>query len=545
MAPICKKCDTTITTKSYLTCAICEESYDVDCTSVSFARFRIMTKKNKNEWVCQTCRSKKPPRQVVGTQNVDNVTTRKKIAINVQTSNSYNSLLEDDDDDVDQSLSSASSDDDDTEIVDLNRSCPERPPCYKSDIEDMEKIILDLQSKLTSAESEIDNLSLENTVLSKQLQRYELQIKALKNISSRFEINSSSRTSTKKQGRKTRTCGKTLEYRDIENVNKELNKSFIDLNISPHTVNKIESPKANSSQDFQKDKNSASTPETILQNKDNAKSPPLLKQPPVKPKVSVGDTKTNPKRKIFIVGDESVSGLSAKLTNSRKGKWNDVFTTTALIRPGAQSSTILEYLANTEESISAQDVVVLGVGSYDTNPRLLHSDLCVALSRLRHATVIVTPVTKNCSLNVFMLNQHLRFWTSYFTNCTFIDDTNCYNLRKESYLSLICDKINSIIDCHEYNKQFLSIKNLKKLMAKTDNDNLLVNDTPKKGTIPYYFRKQSRLCPQDQFLRDSTQSNTTSEKCKSPKKGTIPYYFKKHNTLNPAAQLFRAPSKDK
>lgn len=248
MAPICKKCDTAIKTKSYLTCAICEESYDVDCTSVSFARFRIMTKKNKNEWVCQICRSKKHPRQIVDTQIVENVTTRKKIAINVSTSNSFNSLPEDDDD-SDQSLSSASTDDD-TEILDLNRSCPERPPYHKSDIEEMEKLIFDLQSKLSSAESEIDNLSLENTVLKKQLQRCELQIKALKSISSRFEINSSCRSSTKKQGRKTRTGGKILEYRDIENVNKELNKSFIDLNISPRIVNKIESPKANSSQDF-------------------------------------------------------------------------------------------------------------------------------------------------------------------------------------------------------------------------------------------------------------------------------------------------------
>jgi hypothetical protein len=61
MATVCAGCRNKIPNKTYLTCALCKEKYDLDCANVSIQRFcNTMTATHKKEWKCQACKCKTP-----------------------------------------------------------------------------------------------------------------------------------------------------------------------------------------------------------------------------------------------------------------------------------------------------------------------------------------------------------------------------------------------------------------------------------------------------------------------------------------------------
>lgn len=179
-----------------------------------------MTSKTKDKWRCPTCiktdvkhvtpsspasRSMDtvdPPRDDENklesvTHNTqednDNVTTRKKIVINVPSGNSFQSLSEEEI----LNISSVSLGKDK-----LNRSCPERTLNMQYDIEEKNMIINSLENKLGSAEQEIDYLLLGNSTLKKNITEYEQRIHFLNEIckspstSAKKNKNSLSKTAT-------------------------------------------------------------------------------------------------------------------------------------------------------------------------------------------------------------------------------------------------------------------------------------------------------------------------------------------------------------
>lgn len=58
MAPLCSKCNMTITNKQYLKCSYCKKHFHVLCSTVSEARYKsfyVFNKENKENWKCSKC----------------------------------------------------------------------------------------------------------------------------------------------------------------------------------------------------------------------------------------------------------------------------------------------------------------------------------------------------------------------------------------------------------------------------------------------------------------------------------------------------------
>lgn len=273
MAGKCGKCSKQLPRKQFLTCSVCNVSYDIDCAGAE-KRFFIMNDEHKRRWRCISCSTKTPS---INTKNtipaqMENVTFRnKRTIVNISTSNSYLSLIDDGDDETYSTF----------QDYKLNRSCPDLSTTRAEDLEELKQKILNLQSKLNSAESEIENLILDNNNLREKLAESELKINCLK------QVCSSSRKPRKKR----------KEISEPESSS-AANQSFEELNKSDEKETKEGKP------------------------------------------VEVNEKKKN----IYIFGDQQIRGLAVKLLETRIGKWNDEYNVTSIIKPQAQSSDILTSL---------------------------------------------------------------------------------------------------------------------------------------------------------------------------------------------------------
>lgn len=108
MTVICTKCKKIIGNKQFLTCNLCKYNFHLECTEVTFQRYRIMTTANKKAYKCMACSSRmqiqnaSTPNSIGSTsspasscftfQESDNITQRNKQRINVPTENSFQEL---------------------------------------------------------------------------------------------------------------------------------------------------------------------------------------------------------------------------------------------------------------------------------------------------------------------------------------------------------------------------------------------------------------------------------------------------------------------
>lgn len=199
----CAVCKKKIASKEFLKCTSCDRFLDVTCTSnITSKFFRIMTTKTKDVWKCHFCTGNKkqnialstqhsprlPEQSPKGDQNVSdsvhvlvkkptppsnsNVTTRKKIIINVSTENSFQSLSDEEVLDDIENMSTHQ----------LNRSCPVGKLNDSHDFDVLNERMELLQNKLGSAEEEIENLLSENFSLQKRITEQEKKIERLTRI---------------------------------------------------------------------------------------------------------------------------------------------------------------------------------------------------------------------------------------------------------------------------------------------------------------------------------------------------------------------------
>lgn len=174
-------------------------------------------------------------------------------------------------------------------------------------------------------------------------------------------------------------------------------------------------------------------------------------------------------KRLLIIGDEQLKGLAWSLSSTRSGKWNDVYRPYAEIITGGTSTEILEKCANISTQLTRQDIVILGCGSNDNDIHKLHSNICIAISKLNKATVLLAPIKSNPYLNEKKLNYNLKLWTKHFANCNFIDIDVLYSRNNcdMDYITLLCSKVNIWIDYRQYEHEFLSINSLKNIYGFT------------------------------------------------------------------------------
>lgn len=510
---LCNICKRKTDEKSSVLCSTCNNRYEFDCVGLSEKLYLLMDKKSRKAWKCKFClkptlkkgrqpklqnKSSTPvlPVNMESTPKVNDenqtspnssildsysiektpeyVTKRNKIIENIPTSNSFQSLSEDDEVSCSSILSPKK----------LNRSCPEIGNNLHDQIDRLQKRVLDLEQKLASAENEIDTMLSENFTLKKSLSEHEEKIEQLKYVSK-----SNLKQAPEKKGRK--SLNRT-----------RMNFSLNDSKLEPKVAQKQTESDSNS-QTKQKTNSLPENTQNETQGKDPA--PPSIR-----------------KSHIYILGDEQVQGLPARLIETRLGKWNDDYDISGNVKTGAPSSFIINIDDKWLESLTTDDIVILALGSNDKNPQLLFNNLYNILHKLKNNIVFVLGVQSNPFLNVFKLNNELKLILNRYDNCTFLDLTYYnykydYNVKFRKNIDFICYKLNIEIDYLRYKSEYIDNCALQVIRQKNLSD-MSKKHVYKKGTIPYYFDRQYRK-------NEATKENNQKKTHLSPKKGTIPYYF--------------------
>lgn len=509
---VCHKCGGNCTLKDTVLCNKCKNRYDFDCIGLSEKLYRLMSNDKKLNWKCPTCTCKNNKSKTATNEENNNITHRRKkneIPQNVSKSSNKpetpkSSLcLSVNDSEVDYDshiLTQEEISDESYSVTDrLSRSAEHiqlNDTITEFELREENKR---LKINLISTETELEHQILENNDLNKCITRLNKELNLLKNLckvpymtcqesNKRNSLQPSLFFTPPKapsSEKKTKHLGDfTYLQTKISNLKQELLNAQLEI----HDLNKqidILNKKIGSEKNCTKLDH---TEELQIENPEESVCSP---------------NKQQNARTIYIIGDEQLKGLSTAMLRSRRGKWNDNYMTSATIFSGAPSSEMLKSCKNISSNLSKDDIVILGFGSHDSDLNLFHSNLCIAINMLAKSTVYIIPVYHSPYFNENKLYKAMKLWIKHFENCSVIDYSDSVFSNDSSLTNIICSKINLHIDYYEYKKQFLTFQNMRKLIknnVKKGNDmNTIINrskkffnnknnQTPKKGTIPYYFK---------------------------------------------------------
>lgn len=140
----CIKCSEDVLNRQFLVCVLCENTYHLNCTNVTFKRFSIMTAANKQSFRCDQCWSKlrvftklncSPVQETKTNESPKDqsyVTQRNRY--NIQIRNSFEILS---DDEAEYSSLPGTP-------ITINRSCPEMRPNNIYEVDELQQQIQQL-----------------------------------------------------------------------------------------------------------------------------------------------------------------------------------------------------------------------------------------------------------------------------------------------------------------------------------------------------------------------------------------------------------------
>ncbi|KAJ2937619.1 hypothetical protein O0L34_g17875 [Tuta absoluta] len=275
------------------------------------------------------------------------------VKVNVPTGNSFEGLTEEE---LNFSVSTT---------IGANRSCPETNLHMSTPLKEIKKKFKKLQEKYNIMDDLTTKLLMENEALKKKLDQYESKIDVL-----------------------TKICKSPHSNRKMHSITKNITNAP-KYPLPP--IIKIVSQNMESPMLF-------ATPLTEMMSEDTLDS-------------INSSSEITKKQNIFIIGDESLRGLSATILETRNGQWNDNFLPSAFIMPDAPSTHIVSSIDFLTDSMTDNDIVVLGIGKHDRNIQELHSNLCIALNKLGNVPVLLCPVNCSSYLNESKLNSEIKIWT--------------------------------------------------------------------------------------------------------------------------------------
>lgn len=186
----CKYCNKIINNRDLLTCSVCKKKCHAECANVSIKRLLLMTSENKKNWRCTNCiktqNKNNPEREspLTGKIPTTNVTLRKKPVSNTPSLSIADSI----DTIIDTTVHTGDSL--------INRSCPENNTHNWEEIEDLKSKIATLETKLESADNEIERLLTENYALKKLVSKRDAKINNLTRIYQSTPTSSNKRLTT-------------------------------------------------------------------------------------------------------------------------------------------------------------------------------------------------------------------------------------------------------------------------------------------------------------------------------------------------------------
>lgn len=383
-----------------------------------------------------------------------------------------------------------------TQLEDSNRSLPVANSLEAYFIDDLKRKLEETQSELMSAHEEIIKLNTEITYLRQQSEERNKKIEFLKN----FTMNSPITTNTYQ----TSTYKKKAKPKKIK-IDKKVCKildSTTDVCSQDTTIEVLTN--TSKQQDI--------TKKNLAMKKHDEKIKPIEGQ--------TIQRITDNKPGIFILGDQQAKGLSLNLIKSRDRKWNNIYRVSSIVKPNARSTQILESCDHLKKSITESDIVILLLGANDKDPYQLFSEICIALYKLKNCKQVIIPeIQYNPYLNEQLLNHKIKLLVKQFENCIYLDYQSA---SFENNINNLCFKLNIEIDYLDYKQKYLiSINNKNNSNFTVSNSNSICNQLT--------FEQNKRNL--EQKIKD-----------RNVKKGTIPYYFKKENSkkIHNTTQLFHA-----
>lgn len=236
-------------------------------------------------------------------------------------------------------------------------------------------------------------------------------------------------------------------------------------------------------------------------------------------KKNIAHSSTFKKNKIQILGDQTCLGLSQKLSETRKNKWNDKYAVIGYSKPQASAIDILSSVDNIIKHSNSNDIIVLSLGSNDKDPYQFVFELCNALYRLQKFRVLVLSIANSEYINSDMQNRYVKLLCKHYKYAKFID-------ADEMDRDTLCFKLNIEIDSLDYDLQFINCvkhKNLKPIKPVKEY---------KKGTIPYLLNKlknKSQMhrheTPSKELVYRDLKTKMVPKSSQKLKVGSIPYYY--------------------
>jgi hypothetical protein len=350
--------------------------------------------------------------------------------------------------------------------------------------------IANLKSHLESAEKEIDNLNLENNDLKRTIINQNKQIETLKTITSDIG-RKNNRLNTPIRSNLTVLHGSLSKQSPLNFDKSVLFNSASRLKLQhykPRRTLNYENVEKSNRNIYLK----PTSPNVLLSN-DNT----LMNN------TTNNNSNTSTKSRIFILGDEQISGLSKKIQNRQKPTLCDSYTVTTMVKKNAICSQILNSCDDLEKTMKKDDIVILAIGKNDKNPYQLFSELGTALFKLKKFKVFIVNVLYNSNLNINLLNYNIQTLVRNYNNCKFIKLSNNYNM----HLNELSYRINIEIDYIQYQKEFLAPQKIRAFLSK--------NSTYKKHkrtiklkqkTILHYFTKIDSNNLSDKHQQNNTEA---------------------------------------
>ncbi|CAH1647368.1 unnamed protein product [Spodoptera littoralis] len=533
----CHKCKKDVNIKSTALCSACENRYEFDCDGYPEPTYRLKDPEAKKKWRCKLCiRNKKyainegvsnitvrkrqncikspsPIKKIPNTKKGSADNTSKRLSATQSDAKLFDSHILTDCESYDESYTTSNR---------LSRSV-DRTVTDLVSVSEMKETIAQLTLQLESTENELGNILLENTELHKQIKKLCTENDTLKSLCHSSSIFGYPGTSSKKK----KHALSQPHY--VHSTPSSPSSSTLNVEVTDHVnVLRLQQEILNLQQLLQTAEGeiSALTERiTILMQSQNTcdlriqeteRNPDCIATCSGKQRQTVVSGK-----KIHIIGTQRCVGLAAALSHSRANTQYEKYQLFALTKPNAPCSEVLSNCRNVK--LTTDDKVVICIGENDHNISIILSQLRDILDIFSNNTIIVLNVVNNVFLNVNKINNSINKLCSKYKKCHFVNQIS-------TKLSDICRSINFVIDYSDYEYKYLNPSEIRKRIA-SGKSSVKLNIEPKKGTIPYYFTKQSQI----ETVR-GPKNNNLMQPNTNIRKGTIPYYFP---ALNKCESFFR------
>lgn len=311
------------------------------------------------------------------------VTERNKFKINIATENSFESL---ECEDTEEEAATP------TIRTHQNRSCPDIRVTEIEELTELKSKITSLEKKLLTAENEIENLSLENKMLKKEIMKYEQKTDILTNIC---------RSTPKKKKTNTKASAKVtkLEFTHVEQRNKlapsvEKNNT-LEIIADDITTQHIEIIADDITTQHSKGENEFNKPTTTHANTQPHK---------------------HSTHRVLLLADEKGNNIRHYLQKIL----GENFIVTSFCKPNALVDQLLDSSLALCKDFSKEDFVILLTGSNDNNPTKLNAYTYFYIDKLCHTNVFLGEVYRNKYLNVNEINKLFNLICNNMTHAEFI-----------------------------------------------------------------------------------------------------------------------------